>query len=41
MSLDELKRVVRLWLDIHPNHIEASLVVAHGCATSPAEQVEE
>ena len=39
--LHELKRVVGLRGDVHPNHVESGPVVAHAGAAGPAEQVEQ
>jgi hypothetical protein len=41
IALSELKRIVRLWVDVHADHFEPCLVVAHRCSTSTTEQVEQ
>ncbi len=41
VALVELEGVVRLWLDVDADHVEARTVVAHACAASPAEQVQQ
>jgi hypothetical protein len=40
VSLDELERVVGLWLDVDAHDlVEPGTVVAHGCTAGTAEQV--
>jgi hypothetical protein len=41
VHLNEREWIVRLWLDVETNDIEPSLMVAHRCSTTTAEEIEQ
>ncbi len=41
IRFNELERIVRLGLDVHAHHVEASAVVADSCTASAAEEIEQ
>ena len=41
VRLREEKRVIRLWIDVDANDIEAGSMVANCCAASTAKQIQE